>query len=99
MAKVKPTIVGSNQLKSIVDRIEKLEEEKAAIASDIKDVYSEAKGNGFDAKTIRKIVAIRKKDAADRAEEETLLHTYMHALQMDMFDSTDRPVNGEEATA
>jgi uncharacterized protein (UPF0335 family) len=72
----------NNQLQSIVERIEKVEDERALLAADIKDIYVEAKGNGFDVKTIRKIVAMRKKDAAQRAEEEALLDTYMSALGM-----------------
>jgi uncharacterized protein (UPF0335 family) len=74
--------VAGDQLKSIVERIERLEEEKRALAGDIKDMYTEAKGNGFDAKIIRKIVAMRRKDAADREEEEALLAVYMNALGM-----------------
>jgi uncharacterized protein (UPF0335 family) len=72
----------NNQLQSIVDRIEKLEDERALLAADIKDIYAEAKGNGFDPKIIKKVVALRKKDAAQRAEEEALLETYMSALGM-----------------
>lgn len=72
----------NNQLKSIVERIEKLEEEKAAIAADIKDVLSEAKSNGFDTKIIKKILALRKQDAAKRKEEQALLDVYMDALGM-----------------
>jgi uncharacterized protein (UPF0335 family) len=72
----------NNQLQSIVDRIEKLEDERALLAADIKDIYTEAKGNGFDPKIIKKVVALRKKDAAQRAEEEALLETYMSALGM-----------------
>ena len=68
------------KLKSFVERIEKLEEERKAIGGDIKDVYSEAKGVGYDVKTMRKIVSLRSMDAADRAEQETLLDTYKHAL-------------------
>ena len=71
-----------DQLRSIISRIEKLEEEKAAIASDIKDIYAEAKSNGYDTKALRKIVQIRKKDNNERMEEETILATYMHALGM-----------------
>ena len=74
--------IAGDQLKSIIERIEKLEEEKAAIASDIKDVFAEAKGNGFDIKILRTIIRLRKKDAAEREEEETLLETYMRALDM-----------------
>lgn len=72
----------NNQLQSIVDRIEKLEDERALLAADIKDIYAEAKGNGFDPKIIKKVVALRKKDAVQRAEEEALLETYMSALGM-----------------
>lgn len=74
--------VAVDQLKSIIARIEKLEEEKAGIASDIKDVFAEAKGNGFDIKAIRVILKLRKKDAQEREEEETILETYMNALGM-----------------
>jgi len=72
----------NNQLKTIIERIEKLEEEKAAIAADVKDVFSEAKSNGFDTKIIKKILAIRKQDASKRAEEQALLDVYMDALGM-----------------
>ena len=72
----------NNQIKAIVERIEKLEEEKAVIAEDIKEVYSEAKGSGFDPKIIKKIIALRKQDAKKRAEEQALLAVYMDALGM-----------------
>lgn len=72
----------NNQLQSIVERIERLEIEKAAIANDIKDVYTEAKGNGFDAKILKQVIALRKKDSAKRAEEQAVLATYMSALGM-----------------
>lgn len=72
----------NNQLKSIVERIEKLEEEKAGLAEDIKGVYAEAKGNGFDPKILKQVIALRKKDAGKRAEERVLLATYMDALGM-----------------
>jgi len=71
-----------DQLKAFVERIERLEEEKKAIADDIKDVYAEAKGNGFDTKALRTIVRLRKQDADERKEQETILETYMHALGM-----------------
>jgi uncharacterized protein (UPF0335 family) len=77
--------VGHNanqQLRSIIERIERLEADKADIASDIKDVYAEAKGNGFDVKALRTIVRMRKQDANERAEQETILETYMLALGM-----------------
>lgn len=70
------------QLKGIVERIERLEEDKAAIANDIKDIYSEAKGNGFDTRAIRTIIRLRKQDANERQEQETILETYMKALGM-----------------
>jgi uncharacterized protein (UPF0335 family) len=73
----------NEQLKSIVERIERLEEEKAERASDIKDVYAESKGNGYCPKTLRKIISIRKKDPAARAEEAALMETYLHALGME----------------
>lgn len=77
--------IGNNakqQLVSIIERVERLEEDKAAIASDIKDVYAEAKGNGFDPATLKAIVKMRKEDAEKRANREALLETYMHALGM-----------------
>jgi uncharacterized protein (UPF0335 family) len=71
-----------DQLKAFVERVERLEEEKKAIADDIRDVYAEAKGNGFDVKALRSIVRMRKEDADERREYETILETYMHALGM-----------------
>jgi uncharacterized protein (UPF0335 family) len=76
------TRVARDELKAIVERIEHLEEEKKAIADDIKDVYAEAKGNGYDVKALRKIIRLRKQDKDERAEEEAILETYMHALGM-----------------
>jgi uncharacterized protein (UPF0335 family) len=70
------------RLKSFIERIERLEEEKAATANDIKEVYAEAKGTGFDAKVMRQIVRVRKMDQADRAEQEELLDLYKRALGM-----------------
>lgn len=74
--------IAVDQLKSIIERIEKLEEEKAGIASDIKDIFAEAKGNGYDVKTLRKVISLRKQDAAEREEAEHLLDTYRRALGM-----------------
>jgi uncharacterized protein (UPF0335 family) len=74
--------IAADQLKSIIERIERLEEERAGIASDIKDVFAEAKGNGYDVKTLRKILALRKQDASERDEQEHLLDTYKRALGM-----------------
>jgi uncharacterized protein (UPF0335 family) len=68
------------QLRTIVERIERLEEEKKTIAGDIKEVYAEAKGNGFDTKILRKVIALRKKDAAERQEEEAMIDVYINAL-------------------
>lgn len=70
------------QLKSIVERIERLEEEKKSIADDIRDVYAESKGNGFDVKALRAIVKLRRQDPNERQEAETILETYMQALGM-----------------
>ena len=74
--------IAKDQLKSIIERVERLEEDKAAIGSDIKDVYAEAKGNGYDVKALRRIVSLRKQDPDKRAEQEAILDTYMHALGM-----------------
>ena len=68
------------QLKTILERIERLEEDKAAVMADLKEVYAEAKGNGFDVKIIRKVVRIRKMDRAKRQEEETLVDLYLSAI-------------------
>ena len=74
--------VSAGQLRAIIERIEHLEEEKRAVADQIKEVYAEAKGNGFDTKVLRRIVTLRRKDADERAEEETVLELYMTALGM-----------------
>jgi uncharacterized protein (UPF0335 family) len=74
--------VAQDQLRAFVERIERMEEEKASIAADIKEIYAEAKGNGFDTKILRKLVAIRKQDANERAEQEAILELYMAALGM-----------------
>jgi len=76
------TTFAKDQLKAIIERIERLEEEKKTISDDIKDVYAEAKGNGFDVKALRTIVRLRKQDENERAEQETILETYMQALGM-----------------
>lgn len=74
--------VAADQLRTIVERVERLEEEKQAIADDIKEVYAEAKANGFDTKTLRTVVRLRKVEAAERQEQEAMLDLYMHALGM-----------------
>lgn len=71
-----------DQLKAFVERIERLEEEKKTIADDIRDVYAEAKGNGFDVKALRQVIRLRKQDKDERAEQEAILDTYLHALGM-----------------
>jgi len=71
-----------DQLKAFVERVERLEEEKKAIADDIRDVYAEAKGSGFDIKVMRKIISMRKRDVSEREEEEAILDLYMQALGM-----------------
>jgi uncharacterized protein (UPF0335 family) len=68
------------KLKSLIERIERLEEDKAAVMTDLKEVYSEAKGEGFDVKIIRKIVRLRKADAAKREEEDALVELYISAI-------------------
>ena len=72
--------VNAGHLRAFIERIERLEEEKKALSDDIKDVYAEAKGNGFDAKIMRKIVSIRKQDREKRREEEEILDLYLAAL-------------------
>lgn len=76
------TRFAKDQLKAVIERIERLEEEKKTISDDIRDVYAEAKGNGFDVKALRTLVALRKQDANERQEAETILETYMQALGM-----------------
>lgn len=75
--------VAGARLKSFIERIERLEEEKAAIASDIKDIYAEAKGTGFDTKTIRKIISLRKVDDEKRREADEMLDIYKSAIGME----------------
>jgi|SRR5882757_3713355 len=76
------TRFAKDQLKSIIDGIERLEEEKKTLSDDIRDIYAEAKGNGYDVKALRTIVRLRKQDANARAEQEAILDIYMHALGM-----------------
>lgn len=80
--RAKLSTVTAGQLKSIIERVERLEEEKKTISGDIKEVYAEAKANGFDTKILKKIIALRKKTEDERSEEEALLATYMAALEM-----------------
>ena len=76
------SVVAKDQLLSIIERIERLEEEKKGIADDIKEVYAEAKGNGFDTKVLRKVVSIRRQDQAEREEQDAILDLYLTALGM-----------------
>ena len=75
-------VASRQQLKAFIERIERLEEEKKALAADIRDVYSEAKGTGFDTKVMRQIIRLRKQNASERQEQEALLDTYLSALGM-----------------
>lgn len=83
--------VARDQLRQFVERIERLEEEKKTIGDDIKDVYGEAKGTGFDVPTIREIIRIRKKDKDERMEQQAILDTYLFALGM----APEQVLNGE----
>ena len=74
--------IAKEQLKSIIERIERLEEEKANIAADIREVYAEAKANGFSAQTLRHVIKLRKMDSDDRQEQEYMLELYLAALGM-----------------
>lgn len=69
-----------NRLKTIIERIERLEEDKAAVSADLKEVFAEAKGEGFDVKILRKVIRLRKQDKAKRQEEEALLDLYLSAI-------------------
>ncbi|MHC2525957.1 uncharacterized protein (UPF0335 family) [Rhizobium leguminosarum] len=91
--------VARDQLRAFIERIERLEEEKKSIADDIKDVYGEAKGMGFDTVIMKRVIALRKKDEQQRMEEEAVLDTYLHALGMiaqpDLFEEPHHPEMGE----
>ena len=84
--------IAQDRLRSFIERIERLEEEKTALMADIKEVYSEAKGTGFDIKTMRKVISLRKMEESDRQEAEFLLDTYLSALGM-----LDRPMESAQA--
>ena len=77
-----PAPTHNGQLKSIVERIERLEEEKKVIADDIRDIYAESKGNGYDVKALRTVIRMRKLDPNERQEQESILESYMQALGM-----------------
>ena len=76
------TRFAKDQLKSIIERVERLEEEKKALSDDIRDVYAEAKANGFDVKALRQIIRLRKQEPNERQEHEAILEIYMQALGM-----------------
>ncbi|TDR87280.1 DUF2312 domain-containing protein [Enterovirga rhinocerotis] len=82
VADVAESGVAAEELKQFIERIERLEEEKAGIAGDIKDVFAELKGRGFDSKAVRQILRIRKQDHEERQEQEAILDLYMQALGM-----------------
>jgi uncharacterized protein (UPF0335 family) len=77
-----PGGIAAGQLRSFIERIERLEEEKKGISDDIRDVFAEAKGTGFDTKIMRQVIRLRKKDKAERQEEEAILDLYLNALGM-----------------
>ena len=79
---VSTTSVAADQLRSIIERVERLEDEKKEVAEQIKEVFAEAKANGFDTKTLRKVISLRKKALEERQEEEAMLDLYLHALGM-----------------
>jgi uncharacterized protein (UPF0335 family) len=81
--------VAQDQLRAFVERIERMEEEKKAIADDIKEIYAEAKGSGFDTKVLRQVIKIRKQDRAERMEQEAILELYMTALGMKLGPTED----------
>lgn len=74
--------ISADQLRTIIERIERLEEEKAGLSADIREIYAEAKGNGYDGKALREIIKQRKLEASERHEREAILDTYMRALGM-----------------
>jgi uncharacterized protein (UPF0335 family) len=74
------TFGNNGQLRALVERIERLNEEKKTISDDIKEIYAEAKANGFDVKILRKVIALRKKDAVERQEEEAMIDTYIAGI-------------------
>ena len=76
------TRFAKDQLKAFIERVERLEEEKKALADDIRDVFAEAKGTGFDVKALRAVLKLRKQDVDERREHETIVETYLHALGM-----------------
>ncbi len=91
--------VAQDQLRAFIERIERMAEEKAAVAADIKEIYAEAKANGFDTKILRAVVRIRKQDANERMEQEALLELYLSALGMAPAPDEDTDSFAREAFA
>jgi len=95
--------VAADHLRSYIERIERLEEEKKAIGDDIKEIFAEAKGTGFDVKAMRAIIRFRKMDKADYQEQQYMIDLYKHALgmndQMDMFTEGDSPEDNDSLDA
>ena len=91
--------IDGTQIKTIIERIERLEEEKKTISDDIKEVYGEAKSNGYDTKIIRKVIALRKMDYNERMEAETLLDLYMQAVEKAAMPLFNMPAATEGARA
>jgi uncharacterized protein (UPF0335 family) len=89
--------VAQDQLRAFVERIERMEEEKKAISDDIKEIYAEAKGNGFDTKVLRQVIRIRKQDRAERLEFEAILELYLAALGMSSGPTEDEQAEHDEA--
>ena len=88
-------MISNNQIASVVERIERMEDEKTAIAIDISEIYKEAKSNGFDTKILKKVISLRKKPQSQRDEEQTILDLYMSAVES--FDKT--PLGASAAKA
>ena len=95
MAEATKTTFAQGQLRALVERIERLEEEKKGIADDIKDVYAEAKGNGFDIKILARVIGLRKKSADERQEEDAMLDVYLAALGMATIPPSTIRMTGE----
>jgi uncharacterized protein (UPF0335 family) len=89
--------IAKAHLRALVERIERLEEERTVLGADIREVYAEAKGQGFDVKTLRKVVRLRKQDRHERQEEAQLLDLYLHAL--DMLQEDEAQSDQHEVTA
>ena len=91
--------ISGERLRSFVERIERLEEEKASLASDIREIFAEAKGTGFDTKILRQVLKLRKLDREDRQEQETLLDLYLQALGMQVGGMAPAADDGDDAGA